>query len=191
MCEFAKCCCCVDLRLGAILIAVLDIIFGILMILKSFTRHTHVNFIASNYTRILDMEDSDKDQIWMKCMELENITALASVAAGVFLIIGATKYNKMTTAVYLGMQMIGTACLLVPMTFHTVNYVQEQEHDNKEKASFGIRIALFSIIFILSIYFWICVFSFCKHLRRGKGFMSWNRINGEEETPMREDISMI
>ena len=85
MCEFAKCCCCVDLRLGAILIALFNIIFGILVILRSFSHNTHVNFIDSNHTRILNMEDSDKDNIWMKCMELENITALASVAAGVFL----------------------------------------------------------------------------------------------------------
>ena len=75
---FTKCCCCVDLRSGAIVIAIFEILLGL----------THFRNI--------------EDNIWASV-----IGAIVDSTAGACLLFGAIKYNQTTTIVYLVFFMIG------------------------------------------------------------------------------------
>ena len=155
MYQLKKCCCCVDLRTGAILMAIVEIIGGLGMFGKS----------------QLGWHDV-----------LNNVFA---IGAGVCLLFGAIKYHQMATLVYLVLQMIeivliGVA-MLVGIIAGTAVTVAVSDHPDLQgnqdvqgavQVGGAIVVVLtmipFGIIALFYIYFWVCAFSFYKGLKTGE-----------------------
>ena len=161
-----KCCCCVNLRTGAIVIAILGILgsFGQL---------------------------HDKDHIYIGI-----ISVVVGVLANLFLLHGAIKYNKTTTLVYLILEAIFIIWYIVGMGFVIAalaakelkpcwdgdwdfpvvwNTVDSKIVDGKIEdvgtcaVVVGYLTATLVAIIIgiaLGIYFWVCVYSFFADLKR-------------------------
>ena len=148
MCAVRKFCCCVDLRVGAIVIAILEIIitgggysyFGALFELYS----------ASVCAGVL------------------------SLIAGLCLLIGSIKYNKIGSIVYLVLKMIhivGTmvvTILLALIFFGALKpmIIGIEINDSIDGVGFALVSTIYFLIYLLctpiNIYLWGCVFSFYK-----------------------------
>ena len=150
----SNCCCCVNLRTGAIIIAVLGL-------LASFG-----NFQNGLVVGIL--------------------TLVGGIVANLCLLHGAIKYNRTTTLVYLVMEaifiilyIVGLIFIIIGLTNSSVKECMSGDNwdtviaykDSPVTCSVivGILIALlvaFIIGIAISIYFWVCVYSFFDDLKR-------------------------
>ena len=157
-----KCCCCVNLRTGAIVIAILGI-------LGSFGQ-----FRSS-------------EQIYIGI-----ISVVLGVLANLLLLHGAIKYNKTTTLVYLVLEAIFIIWYIVGLGFviaglaskqvkpcwegkwdSTVVWNIEDAQSIEDAATCAVTVGvligyLVAIVIgiVLGIYFWVCVYSFFADLKR-------------------------
>ena len=144
MYQLKKCCCCVDLRTGAILMAIVEIIGGLGMFGKS----------------QLGWHDV-----------LNNVFA---IGAGVCLLFGAIKYHQLGTRVYLVLQMIAIVLLGVAMLMAIIwataaaSAVSERHGLQGNEGGVATAVMIYGIFASLHIYFWLCVFSFYKGLKTGE-----------------------
>ena len=150
----SKCCCCVDLRTGAIVIAVLGL-------LGSFANFQHGLVVGI-------------------------ISCVGGLAANLCLLHGAIKYNRTTTLVYLILDaifmillLVGLILIIVGLSSSTLSPCFKSETSAAEidwngtmvtcSVTVGILIALlvsFIIGIAISIYFWVCVYSFYDDLKK-------------------------
>ena len=147
-----KCCCCVDLRTGAIIIAILGLLgsFG--------------NFGSG--------------------IAIGIVTLIGGIVANVCLLVGAIKYNRTTTLIYLIMEAIFIILYIVGLVLLIVvlagtgmsacwdNWDLEVEF-NGDVANCAVAVGIlsallvaFSIGIAISIYFWVCIYSFYQDLKR-------------------------
>ena len=141
MCKLDKCCCCIDLRVGAIVIAILEIIGGL------------CNF------------GNMQGNVWGSV-----ICAIASILAGLCLLFGAIKYNQVAVIVNLVFSMIAIVfyAIVAIMVFIAAGLYGSQRGAQPEAVGAVIVAGVVIVIAILlMIYFWICVFSFLKGLKAG------------------------
>ena len=148
MYQLKKCCCCVDLRTGAILMAIVEIIGGLGMFGKS----------------QLGWHDV-----------LNNVFA---IGAGVCLLFGAIKYHQAATLVYLVLQMIAIVLLVVAMLMMIIWATATaaavsgnhgvQGNEGGVAMVIATAVMIYGIVASLHIYFWLCVFSFYKGLKTGE-----------------------
>ncbi len=138
-----KCCCCVDLRTGVMIIAVLDIIGGF---------------------ALLGKPPIDWDTI---------ITCITVVIAGACLLFGAIKYNWTATLVNLVFSAIGIVfwIIIVVMLFVAVGVQSSKQMAGHQKNAFWTAsiitgVLLIAVVFV-KIYFWVCVYSFYRNLKSG------------------------
>ena len=120
---FQNCCCCIDLRVGTIIIAILEIIGGL------------CNLAGGR----------DWDNIVVVC---------ASAVAGICLLYGAIRCQQIPILINLICHM---TAILFWSTIVCLDYVEL-------KITEGV---LYLMIVFLSLYFWLCVFSFYRGLRAG------------------------
>ena len=152
MCEVNKCCCCVDLRTGAIVIAILQLIGG---------------------AGCFGMGASE----WQNIMN-----GVVGLLAGVCLLVGAINYHQTATLVYLVLDMIAIvlagvamAVIIIGGATFTASVSGNPDFQDNQGAqdvvtAFGaIFITIFAIVYgliaLFYIYFWVCVFSFYKGLK--------------------------
>ena len=140
MCEVKKCCCCVDLRVGAITFAILEVAIAI----------TAFYFVkGANYPGMMIA------------------SALVGLAAGLCLLFGSIQYNATATAVYLVLQMISIVFFGIQII---LSVVTSGMLNRRKQPIFGnaIFVGFLVLAFTLSIYFWVCIFSLYRGLRRGE-----------------------
>ena len=149
MCVLKNCCCCVDLRIGAIVIAILGVVDGIGAF---FTINEGVGYDGLTTIQYIFM-----------CLG-----GAVKIIAGLCLLFGSIKYHQPTTLAYLVLNMIsihfvviGCAIGLIQSTggiyigyFNGLFYI-------------SYILVIFSTEIILNIYFWICIFSLYKGLKSG------------------------
>ena len=150
-CYCNKCCCCVDLRTGCIVIAVL----GFIGSLSSFQHGI----------------------VWGV------VGLVASIVAHGCLLYGAIKYHKVTTLVYLVMEMLFIIFYVVLAVLTIVvlsgggvascldnwDGVSDDGTGCAVFVSIAIVVMLVYVALIgLSIYWWVCVFSFYQDLKRNE-----------------------
>ena len=147
MCQLSRCCCCIELRTGAIIIAVLGI-------LGSFGGFGN-GWIAGVCVLILGL------------------------VANCCLLHGAIKYNKVTTTIYLVLEMISIILIVAAAVFAIVVIAgatavgtAASSWDAGNVASTAVLVVgivslvAYIIGIALQIYWWVCVFSFLKELKR-------------------------
>ena len=146
MCEVKKCCCCVDLRTGAIVMAILEIIGGLGLFGKGVS--------AGLWPDILN--------------------GVVVTGAGACLLFGAIKYHQLATRVYLVLQMIAIVLLGVAMLMAIIwataaaSAVSERHGLQGNEGGVATAVMIYGIFASLHIYFWLCVFSFYKGLKTGE-----------------------
>ena len=147
-----KCCCCVPLRSGSIVLSVLGLMGGVGMMLRGFSDWSNV------------------------------VSGILHILAYATLMYGCLKNHPTAVLVYLVLDalsiifmiFIGILCIAaVPFMFPDLpdacvqlKYTTEQ-CDNLKAATIGFAASLFVGIAILNTYFWVCVFSFYKELKSG------------------------
>ena len=162
---FNTCCCCLDLRAGAFVIATWEIIYGIVMFgLSTLGDAVSVSIL---------------------------IIAIEYVIAGACLLYGATKYHQKATVANLVWSIIGivkefiTAIVLFASSdmiylspgTQTKMISDIQNHNgthNESEESSGVITSTANtvgVVFLVGafvhIYFWLCVYSFLKGLKSG------------------------
>ena len=139
-----KCCCCVELRTGAITIAILGFVAAFVNLAAGLGWH-NVCFLILRF-----------------------------VASGL-LLYGAHKREKVPTIIYLVLDMISQVLIAIITILDIVAISDDSiaaclSPDVTEDACFAAMeviafyIAIYAGAFSLSIYFWICIFSFLKEL---------------------------
>ena len=139
-----KCCFCLDLRIGCMVIAIITIIEGLCTLIR-------VPFT------------------WYM-----TLVAITSTLSGALLLFGTIKNNITATTSYLVMEVFGIVAYMLATAFifiesqTTSNSYHELGLTKKAKET---RVAgdligiLFVFMVLLQIYFWICAFRFVKELR--------------------------
>ena len=137
-----KCCCCVDLRTGAMIIAVLEIIGGFALLGKSPIAWDTI------------------------------VTCITFVISGACLLFGAIKYNWTATLVNMVFSAVGiTLWIIVAVMFFVAAGVGSGQVSSQQKnaywtASIITGVILIAVVFV-KIYFWVCVYSFYRNLKSG------------------------
>ena len=139
MCEVKKCCCCVDLRTGAIVMAILQLIGGAGMCGMG----AYLNILSD-------------------ILVYPSIGIF--VGAGVCLLFGAIKYHQLATQVYLVFQMIAIVLAGVGIIYAIVVFAALS---GAAVALIVIPVIIYVIFASVHIYFWVCVFSFYKGMKTG------------------------
>ena len=155
----SKCCCCVPLRNGSIVLAVLGILIGILIGIGSFAKSGGFG--------------------------LHIIVAIFYLLAYGALLFGAIKYNDkavlfnlVLTAILIVLGIVGASIViatiqtLAPELDNNCAALAKklaQEHitcDEMKSATIGTATGILIVTF-LQIYFWVCNYSFYKELKGG------------------------
>ena len=138
------CCCCVDLRIGAIVIAILGVVEGIGAFLNAY-----------GYGLIhLDQIDTNG------FITIQNIVMCVAggirIFAGLCLLFGSIKYHQSTTLAYLVLEMLSINIVVIGCAIGLIG------------SKFSLNALLvFSTQIILNIYFWSCTYSFYNGLESG------------------------
>ena len=181
MWEFTKCCCCIDLRIGTIIIAILELVAGILYlalaIIQSDNRLALEITRSNNSASAIDCEDSTTPicPYITSTAVFGYLNSMVALVTGLCLLYGSSYRNKKATLVYLVLKIIGIVLTAMNMIAFIGAAVMIRFAIVIAK-SFGsailkhilywyglvpsICIAVFMFIYIiLQIYLWICVYS--------------------------------
>ena len=145
-----KCCCCVDLRTGAIILAVLGIV-------------SSVSLCISGQAGWQDV-----------------IGLILGLITNGCLAFGAIKYNKTATLISVVVEMIYIVWLVIVLVLLIVwgsaatvaSQSPNLNSDEKEPADVAVRLtwgvaAAYGCCLALEVYFWICIYSFYQALKGG------------------------
>ena len=149
----SKCCCCVPLRNGSIVLAVLGILIGILIGIGSFAKSGGFG--------------------------LHIIVAIFYLLAYGALLFGAIKYNDkavlfnlVLTAIIIVLEIVGAIIVLssietfVPELASCLSHMPES-CDQIKAAAVGTAAGICIVSSVLNGYFWVCNYSFYKELKEG------------------------
>ena len=139
-CVVKKCCCCIELRVGAIIIAVLQIVGAIGYIAKYHQ--------AGDWAPIL--------------------SSICGILAGVALLLGAIKYWQCATIVNLVYGMLSIVCYVIAAIMFVMMPTMYSYHDAQIAVPFYIAGAIYIIVAGINLLFWIYVFSFLKGMKKGE-----------------------
>ena len=148
----AKCCCCVPLRTGSIVLSVLGLMGGVGMMLRGFSDWSNV---VSGILTILAYAS-----LMYGCLKNHPTAVL------VYLVVDAL---AIIFTMFIAILSIAAVTLMFPDITDEcakARYTTEQ-CDNLKAATIGFAASLFFGITILNAYFWVCVFSFYKELKSG------------------------
>ena len=148
-------CCGVDLRIGGILIAILEVLIS----------GGGYSFLGSAY--------SNYPSTWMylvikiTCI----VAAVISFVAGLCLLIGSIGYNEIASLVYLVLKMIHIVVTMVATILPVLLLAGTIKHNRDDWATSLISMIYLPVYLLctpINIYFWVCVFSFYKGLTNEK-----------------------
>lgn len=168
MCAFTKCCCCVELRIGAIIIAILDLLIGIPYFAVAIWASVGITHVTTDvYT-----SDTPIYSVFIAITVFNYLTSVVALGMGLCLLLGSIFHNKIAILVYLVVKMIGIVVasigLIVGIAGAILVGVALSLNDRNTiiHPSYGLLAAIIcAIVFtfisiLLQIYFWICVYAF-------------------------------
>ena len=159
-----KCCCCIELRRGSILLGILCTILG----LATFIFGTFIySSLVPTYFQI----------IYLPIM----FSSIFYVVTHGCLWFGAVNYDTIAIMVYLVCQafmivgIIGFCIVLMTLINNVLSKQAAEGCGVKDNPSCNVAIVIiniivaeqFLIILIINIYFWICIYSFYLNLKEG------------------------
>ena len=170
MCAFTKCCCCIELRIGAIIIAILDIVIGIpyfaVAIWGSVAPITNDVYSTGNSI----------GSVFIAISVFNYLTGVVALGTGLCLLFGSIFNNKIATLVYLVFKLIGIVVAAIGMIVGIAGVIilgiaiSSNSYGYPNHGLLALYICLIVSDFIsilLQIYFWICVYGFyTRELKR-------------------------
>ena len=147
MCQVSKCCCCVDLRTGAIVMAILEIIGGFGLIGKSTEWPDILNVVVAIGAGV--------------CL-LFGAIKYHQLATRVYLVL------QMIAIVLLGVAMLMAIILATAAAAAVSGNHGVQGNEGGVAMVIATAVMIYGIVASLHIYFWLCVFSFYKGLTTGE-----------------------
>ena len=144
MCVLKHCCCCVDLRIGSIVIAILGVVEGIGAFLNAYGYGLiHLDQIDTN--GFITMQNI------VMC-----VAGAIRIIAGLCLLFGSIKYHQPTTLAYLVLHMLSIKIVVIGCALGLMGRIYPL-----------YALYVYSTKIILNIYFWSCIYSFYKGLQSG------------------------
>ena len=146
-----KCCCCVDLRSGALVIAILGTVLAV----------AGVTFAVLDMAMVFGDDDIGVP-VHIPVLIYFGFELLASIC----LLVGAVKRENISTMIYLVLEMICIALDIIYCIFIidiALNGHGEVDASATSVIICAILVAVTNVA--LSIYFWICILSFWKELK--------------------------
>ena len=137
------CCCCVDLRIGAIVIAILGVVEGIGDFLNAYGL-IHFYHIDTN-----GQFGPMPDIVMM-------VAGAIRIIAGLCLLFGSIKHHQSTTLAYLVLHMLSIKIVVIGCAMGLIGSTYPLD-----------ALYVYSTKIILNIYFWSCIYSFYKGLESG------------------------
>ena len=184
-----KCCCCLDLRIGTIIIAILELLIGIpyfvLAILKSIAIHPVATSDAWNDNEQLQSSDA----FIIALTAFNYLKSAVALIIGLCLLFGSIYYNKKATLIYLVLRLIGIVVsgiefILGIVAAYTIRMALPvySLHPITEPIGYVVYyyivvpiICMTVYIFVTMVfqtYFWICVLSFYNRSLKRKEIVS-------------------
>ena len=167
----ATCCCCLSLRTGAIGIAVLGIVDACvgITLLGVVDACVNLSIDCRHLFRGIHMEFKDEQELINICLWIRSVLQFMASSC---LLFGAVKREKVSTTIYLVLEMISVVmCTIVTGVFAHILELQSYYYyhysptNTMVKGAFASGALLFVIGLALPIYYCICVFGFLKELR--------------------------
>ena len=181
MCSFTKCCCCLDLRIGAIIIAVLELVMGIPCLVLAILYSTSVIPGADGTIYRDDRQLQTIAAIIITLTAFNYLKSVSALVTGLCLLFGSIFNKKILTLIYLVLKLLSIVVAGIEMIVGIVGgslvgtYLGDP-HDSVINHSALVlmisMIVLLLISIILQTYFWICVFSFYNRELKGKKTIS-------------------
>ena len=161
---FDYCCCCINLRSGSIIIAIIQILSGFGIFLQ-----VDFEFSRRDGTEGETNSRGRAPLIYMYFWSVI-VACATSVIAGICLLFGAINHNAILTL----MNLIITSILLVICNIIGPLGIVLTEGEKDERAlNLRIASAIFLIVYsVLGFYFWMCVLSFLFKFKSGK-YVFW------------------
>lgn len=150
---FAKCCCCIDLRVGAIIIAILDILGGL------------GNFSGSWPNYLIGVASVAAGV----CL-LFGAIKYNQIATIIHLVLAMLSFVLYVVGAILAIVLGGVAASSTTSTIDGLNTGQTDLNNAVTGVAVGVTVVvavLLIIIALIMLYFWFCVFSFYKGLKSG------------------------
>ena len=106
MCAFTKCCCCLDLRTGAIIIAILELVIGIPCFVIAIWMSIKIIPALNSESWNNDEEQQQFVSYTIAFTALNYLKSMMALITGLCLLFGSIFYNKVATLTYLVLRMI-------------------------------------------------------------------------------------
>ena len=149
---FKNCCCCIDLRIGAMIIAILNILEGLSTFGMKLDWYVILGAITAVLSGICLLYGSIKYHETTTIIHLifSMMSVVIYVISAIFLLVGAGAFESA------GMD---------------ENAARLNGNGDVYKAAGGILAtvgSIFLIFALVQLYFWLCIFSFLKELKSGR-----------------------
>ena len=154
---FTKCCCCVPLRVGCMVLAVIGLMGAVGLIISGHSNWSNVVYGIFNivpYAALLLGAIQNNHTAILFYLVLEAIAVILGIIFGVIVVAGAT-------AILTGLQ----DCSQLDQDMN----LSTQDCNAAKAGAIGIIAATFWISALLNMYFWACVYSFYKEVKSGGG----------------------
>ena len=153
----SKCCCCVPLRTGAIVLGVLGVIGGILY----FFNPENINIIQGLFGLIA------YGVLLFGALKNNQVAVLAHLVLNALqIVVGIVIGILVITTIATMLPQFGDNCARLNLPDHIYT---KDECDALKSATMGTVASIFFIGSLLNIYFWVCVYSYFKELKSGGG----------------------
>ena len=141
-----KCCCCIPLRTGSIIIGVVGILGGISLLIR--------------ISVISDIESDWNEGLKIYCPDI--VASIIILLVYGCLLFGAIQYFKGAVLVYL---IFGALFIVVSVIFRIYSIARLKGGDRFQH----VASLMFYVLF--SMYFWICNYSFYVELKKERGIL--------------------
>ena len=160
---FTKCCCCVPLRVGCMVLAVIGLMGAVGLIISGHSNWSNVVYGIFNivpYAALLLGAIQNNHTAILFYLVLEAIAVILGIVFGVIVVAASTAI--LTTGLDVNCSQLNQ------LSGQHLN-LSAQDCNEVKAGAIGIIAATFWISALLNMYFWACVYSFYKELKSGGG----------------------
>ena len=158
-----KCCCCVPLRVGCMVLAVIGLMGAVGVIINGYSNWSNVVYGIFNivpYAALLLGAIQNNQTAILFYLVLEAIAVILGIVFGV-IVVAATSAILTTE--------LDDDCSQHTKFLHININSNSLDCDEAKASVIGILATTFWITSLVNVYFWACVYSFYKELKSGGG----------------------
>ena len=150
----SKCCCCISLRTGSLIIAILGILGGIIFLGHSMTFHGFLILVVPVYGFLLYGAIERNEYAVLVWLLFNGVAIVLKIILGIIVIVGIIFIANIDN------------CSAVLEESKSIGLCFQIQNAMEHPVGLAIIVGIFIFGILLNIYFWICVYSFYKELKK-------------------------